>query len=311
MRVLTDDDVRAALPSWHELLDLAEEALVALAEGRAEAPPKPAVHTAPGMFANAMPAAHPERNLLGCKWISVVPDNPVRGLPTATGVMIVNDGTTGEPTCLMPATELTAVRTAAVTGACVRALAGDDPITYLGAGSQARSHMAMLAALGRREVTVWARRASALRELTEWARSGAPGLTILSASSREAAVRDAGTVITGLSIGLTDTRLPVTLPRSDALMLPLDYASSIGPDLAETATLAADDMRQFEAVRADRAKLGAYPRATAWTGHLLGQSRPRGRVVIANLGSGASDLLVADAIATRAQSAGLGTEVAL
>ena len=35
---------------------LAEEALVALAEGRAEAPPKPAVHTAPGMFANAMPA---------------------------------------------------------------------------------------------------------------------------------------------------------------------------------------------------------------------------------------------------------------
>lgn len=94
-------------------------------------------------------------------------------------------------------------------------------------------------------------------------------------------------------------------------MLPLDYASSIGPDLAETATLAADDMRQFEAVRADRAKLGAYPRATAWTGHLLGQSRPRGRVVIANLGSGASDLLVADAIATRAQSAGLGTEVAL
>ena len=68
---------------------------------------------------------------------------------------------------------------------------------------------------------------------------------------------------------------------------------------------------QFEAVRADRAKLGAYPRATAWTGHLLGQSRPRGRVVIANLGSGASDLLVADAIATRAQSAGLGTEVAL
>ena len=272
MRVLTDDDVRAALPSWDELLDLAEEALVALAEGRAEAPPKPAVHTAPGMFANAMPAAHPERNLLGCKWISVVPDNPVRGLPTATGVMIVNDGTTGEPTCLMPATELTAVRTAAVTGACVRALAGDDPITYLGAGSQARSHVA---------------------------------------SSREAAVRDAGTIITGLSIGLTDTRLPVTLPRSDALMLPLDYASSIGPDLAETATLAADDMRQFEAVRADRAKLGAYPRATAWTGHLLGQSRPRGRVVIANLGSGASDLLVADAIAMRAQSAGLGTEVAL
>jgi hypothetical protein len=129
---------------------------------------------------------------------------------------------------------------------------------------------------------------------------------VVAATSREAAVRDAGTVITGLSIGLTDTRLPVTLPRADALLLPLDYASSIGPDIAETALLAADDVRQFEAVRADRAKLGAYPKATAWTGHLLGRPRPGGRVVVANLGSGASDLLVADAIARNAERADLG-----
>lgn len=306
MRVLTDDDVHAAMPAWSELIDLAEEALIALAEGRAEAPPKTAVHTSPGMFANAMPASHPERNLLGCKWISVVPDNPVRGLPTATGVMVLNDGTTGAPSCLMPATELTAVRTAAVTGACVRALADDEPVAYLGTGSQAFSHLAMLAALGRREVIVWGRRASAVREVGQWAETGAPGLTVVAATSREAAVRDAGTVITGLSIGLTDTRLPVTLPRADALLLPLDYASSIGPDIAETALLAADDVRQFEAVRADRAKLGAYPKATAWTGHLFGRPRPGGRVVIANLGSGASDLLVADAIARNAERADLG-----
>jgi hypothetical protein len=59
-------------------------------------------------------------------------------------------------------------------------------------------------------------------------------------------------------------------------------------------------------VRADRATLGAYPKATAWTGHLLGRPRPGGRVVIANLGSGASDLLVADAIARNAERADLG-----
>ena len=308
MRVLTEADVTASLPEWPELIDLATEALTALAEGRAEAPPKPAVHTSPGMFANAMPAAHPERNLLGCKWISVVPDNPVRGLPTATGVMVVNDGTTGAPTCLMPATELTAIRTAAITGACLRALVEQgEAITYLGAGSQARSHLPMLAALGHREVTVWSRRASAVRELADWAKTVAPDLTVVAASSREAAVRDAQVVISGLSIGLTDTRLPVTWPRPDALFLPLDYASSVGPDLAETAeVLAADDVRQFESVRKDRAKLGDYPKVPTWTGHLLSSGRPEGRTVIANLGSGLSDLLIADAVARRAEQQGVG-----
>lgn len=311
MRVLTDDDVRAALPPWPELLDLATEALTALAEGRAEAPPKPAVHTSPAMFANAMPAAHPERNLLGCKWISIVPDNPVRGLPTASGVMIVNDGTSGIPVCLMPAAELTATRTAAVTGAVIRTLAPDPSVTFLGTGVQARSHLRMLHALGRREVTVWGRRASALRELGDWARTAVPGLTVRGALSREAAVRDAGTVITGLSIGLTDTRLPLAWPRPDALLLPLDYASSIGPDLAETALVAADDVRQFEAVRADRAKLGTFPRATMWTGHLIGRPRPPGRLVVMNLGSGVADLLIAAAIAGSAADRGLGTVLPL
>jgi alanine dehydrogenase len=312
VRVLTDADVRAALPGWPELVDLAAEALTALAEGRAEAPPKPAVHTSPGMFANAMPAAHPERNLLGCKWISIVPDNPVRGLPTANGLMLLSDGTTGVPSCVMPAGELTAVRTAAVTGATLRALADPSaPVTFLGTGRQAHSHLAMLAALGRDEVTVWGRRSSAVRALAEWAGERVPRLRVRAAVSREAAVRDAGTVVTGLAIGLTDTRLPTTWPQPEALLVPLDYASSVGPDLAETAVVAADDVRQFDVVRADRAKLGGYPRATHWTGHLLDGHRPRGRLVVANLGSGVSDLLVADGVARRAAALGLGQEVPL
>ena len=312
MRVLTDADVRDCLPSWAELIDLAAEALSALAEGRAEAPPKPAVHTSPGMFANAMPAAHPERNLLGCKWISVVPDNPLRALPTANGVMILNDGTTGVPTCLMPAGELTAVRTAAVTGACVRALAAPgDRVTYLGTGTQAHSHLAMLASLGHEQVSVWGRRASAVRALSDWAKTAAPSLSVHPATSREAAVRDANVVITGLSIGLTDTRLPGTWLRDDALLLPLDYASSVGPELADSAeVVAADDVRQFESVRKDRAKLGDYPRLTTWTGHVLSSPRSPGRTVLCNLGSGVSDLLIADAIARRAEEHGAGQVLA-
>ena len=50
---------------------------------------------------------------------SIFPDNPSRGLPTASGLVVVNDGATGVPVALMPAGELTAARTAAVSGACV------------------------------------------------------------------------------------------------------------------------------------------------------------------------------------------------
>ena len=59
-------------------------------------------------------------------------------------------------------------------------------------------------------------------------------------------------------------------------------------------------------MRADRAKLGSFPRATHWTGHLLAGAKPPGRVVIANLGSGVCDLLIADAIAGTAEEGDLG-----
>ena len=82
VRFLTDADVAALLPTPLETVALAREALVARASGDVEVPPKPAVRTVPGSFANAMPAAWPARNLLGCKWITIFPDNPAAGLPT-------------------------------------------------------------------------------------------------------------------------------------------------------------------------------------------------------------------------------------
>lgn len=312
MRILTDADVRDCLPPLVEVVDLVADALSALAEGRADVPPKPTVRTSPGMFANAMPAAYPERNLLGCKWISVVPDNPVRGLPTASGIMVVNDGTTGVPSTILPAAELTAVRTAAVTGACIRALARPDAaISYLGAGVQAASHLRVLEALGHTEVHVWARRRDAVDALASRTAEAAPGIRVVASPSREAAVRDKDVVITGLSIGLADMAIPRTWPREDALLLPIDYASSVGAELADTAVVVADDPHQFAAVRAVRGKLDDYPSPTAWTGHVLHAPRPDGRVVIQNLGTGITDLVVASAVAERAEASATGRLVDL
>ena len=313
MRVLTEDDVRRLLPRPEVCVDLVAAALTALAEGRAEVPPKPAVHTLPGTFANAMPAAWPERGLLGCKWISIFPDNPSRGLPTASGVMVVNDGATGLPVCLLPAAELTAARTAAVSGACVRALAPRrrGPVAITGAGVQARSHLRVLEALGHHDVVVWARRPEARDALVAWAAESTPGIRLLTAPDPRAAVGDAAVVVTALTIGVGGAELDPSWLRDDALLLPLDYATSVGPALASTALVAADDLTQFEGVRAGR-RLGDYPSPSTWTGTLLGTAgaqRPRGRVVCQNLGNGLSDLVVADAVWRAAQEQRVGLAV--
>lgn len=306
VRYLSDADVARLLPSPQEAVELVHDGLVAVARGAAEVPPKPAVHALPGTFSNAMPAAFPARGLLGCKWISIFPENAGRGLPTATGLMVVNDGRTGTPRCVMDAGALTAARTAAVSGACVRTLApGDGHAAITGAGVQARSHLRVLAALGVSQVVVYARRAQARADIAAWAAEHVPDLALRAVERPEKAVRGAAVVVTALSIGLHDAELDPQWVRDDALVLPLDYASSVGPELARAALLAADDVRQFEAVRGER-KLGDYPSPSAWTGELLESPRPPGRIVVQNLGNGLSDLVVAAAVAEAAETTGAG-----
>jgi ornithine cyclodeaminase/alanine dehydrogenase-like protein (mu-crystallin family) len=306
MRYLTDAEVERLLPSPAEAVRLAHDALVALARGDAEVPPKPAVHGPGGAFANAMPAAYRSRNLLGCKWISIFPDNQAHGLPTASGLMVVNDGATGVPRCVMAAGALTAARTAAVSGACVAALVQPGaPAAITGAGVQARSHLRVLAALGHRDVSVYARRTQAREAVTAWAAEHVPSVELSATDSVAEAVDGAKVVVTALSIGLSGAQLDPASLADDVLLLPLDYASSVGPDLAAAATLAADHVTQFEAVRMART-LGDYPAASMWTGELLEGPGPAGRVVCQNLGNGLSDLVVAAAVADAAATQDAG-----
>jgi ornithine cyclodeaminase/alanine dehydrogenase len=307
MRFLSDADVARLMPPPLDLVALARDALVALARGEADVPAKPAVHPGGASFANAMPAAYPARKLLGCKWISIFPDNPAGGLPTASGLMVVNDGDTGLPRTVMEAAALTAARTAAVSGACIAGLGrAGAPATILGAGVQARSHLRVLAALGSHDVTVFARRTEAGQALHEWAAREVPEVSLRVVDSRERAVRAAEVVVTALSIGLSGAHLDPGWFADDALVLPLDYASSVGPDVAASAVLATDHVPQFAAVRA-AGSLGDYPTTSRWTGELLeGGGAPSGRTVCQNLGNGLCDLVVADAVAAVAEAQDAG-----
>lgn len=170
----------------------------------------------------------------------------------------------------------------------------------------------MLAALGYLDVTVVGRKDEALANVREYART--QGLEIAVSRTREPLAR-AGAVVTGLPIGLEGAELDDEPLRDDVVLLPLDYASSIGARLASTCTVWSDDVEQFAAVAP--AKLGAdYPLATDWVGRrlpepnvgsrTLAEGRPMGRLLCQNLGNAASDIVVAAEVAATATARGLG-----
>jgi ornithine cyclodeaminase/alanine dehydrogenase-like protein (mu-crystallin family) len=308
---LCEADVAALLPSPCDAVALARRALVALADGRAELPPKPAVHPRPDAFANAMPAYVEDGDLLGLKWVAIHPGNPSQhGLPTINGLVILADAGIGLPLAVMDAGALTGARTAAVSGACIEALAPADPghVAITGAGLQARTHLAMLDGTGHRRVRVHARRRESADALRAWAADHVPALELTCVESQSEAVTGAGVVITAVPIGVEGTRLDPAQVRSDALLLPLDYATSVGAEIAAIAHLYADDVGQLLRYR----EAGAFPRypdPAGFCGAAIRAPRPDGVVVCQNLGNGAADLVFADHVLRAALARGTGVQL--
>jgi ornithine cyclodeaminase/alanine dehydrogenase-like protein (mu-crystallin family) len=150
MRVLLlgHDEVAALLPMG-ECVGLMRDALVSLAAGRVHQPLRSVMrpHGAAGML-GLMPAySSAPRPAFGLKAICVFPDNAARGLDSHQGAVLLFSGETGEPLAFVNASALTAVRTAAVSGAATQALAREDAgdLCVVGAGVQARSHVEAMA----------------------------------------------------------------------------------------------------------------------------------------------------------------------
>jgi len=105
-----------------------------------------------------MPAFLPLQKVMGAKIISVFPHNHQKKLPSHQGVVTLFDALTGELRAIVDAEAITAIRTAAVSGAATRALARQDAniLCILGAGVQAATHMeAILAVRPINKAKVW------------------------------------------------------------------------------------------------------------------------------------------------------------
>jgi ornithine cyclodeaminase/alanine dehydrogenase-like protein (mu-crystallin family) len=146
--ILNHTEVEELLP-MSECVTVMEEALAALARGEAYQPLRTSIF-APGAKGELalMPAySAGERAAYGLKAVAVFPDNPLKGLDSHQGGVMLFSPDTGELLAVMNASAITAIRTAAVSGVATRLLAREDAgdLAIIGSGVQARAHIEAMA----------------------------------------------------------------------------------------------------------------------------------------------------------------------
>jgi alanine dehydrogenase len=117
-------------------------------------PPKVYVPAYPAGDFRAMPALGAGHALL--KWVTSFPGNPVKGLPTVTGLVLLSDASNGTLLAALDAGAVTALRTgaAAVLAADVLGASGARRAAVIGAGVNGEAAARTFVARGR-PVSVW------------------------------------------------------------------------------------------------------------------------------------------------------------
>jgi ornithine cyclodeaminase/alanine dehydrogenase-like protein (mu-crystallin family) len=187
--------VRAAL-SPEVARGIVREAMIALSDGRVRQELRSFIGLGEGRTFAIMPAALGERAAFGAKLVSVFADG--QGHKSHEGVVILFDGESGAPVCMVDAGEVTAIRTPAASAAATDGLARNDAdsLAVLGVGRQALGHIVAIAQV--RELTsvaVWGRDPARTAAFAQEA-ALETGLNVRAAEGAEAAVAGAAIVCT-------------------------------------------------------------------------------------------------------------------
>lgn len=313
--------VHALLP-MDACIDLMRDALSALARGDVVLPLRSLVRLPDGSgLLGLMPGYLGAPESFGLKVVSVMPGNHGTPYDSHQGVVMLFGVEHGEPLAILDASAITAIRTAAASGAATRALARPDAgdLALLGSGTQARTHLEAMQCVRRlRRVRVWSRtRAHAERFARE--EGVRRGLAIEVSASAADAVR-------GADLVCTTTAAPEPILAGDALA-PGAHVNAVGACFAAT--------RELDSAAVRRARLftdcrescleesGDFriPRAEGAFGdaHLLGElgevllGKVPGRVspdditLYESLGVAIEDLAAGHFIHRRARETGAGT----
>jgi len=324
-KILTETELRKAVPLDLAAIDCIEKAFVALAGGEVIMPP---------ILSMAIAEHHGEVDVktaympaLESFAIKISPgffNNPKIGLPSTSGLMILFSAHTGMlEALLLDNGYLTDVRTACAGAVAARHLARKDAsrVCIIGSGMQARLQLRALALVRPiRTVQFWARDAAKAEQL---AREVA---TELGVDATATATPDARAAVSGADIIVTTTPATTPVVRADwlqpgqhltAMGSDQDNKNEIEPECIARASLYVPD-RQSQTSRlgelrsAIAAGLVAPDKNFAELGAIASGSSP-GRlhpedITIADLtGTGVQDTAIATLARQQAEALGLGT----
>ncbi|MBV9827097.1 MAG: hypothetical protein JO001_15745 [Alphaproteobacteria bacterium] len=98
---LSRADVTAALPPPLDLIAAVERAFAAYGSGAARIGDKARVPVRVGHFFQTMLGRLEAPPVAGMKWFGVVPENPARGLPNVSGIIVLSDVETAQPIAVL------------------------------------------------------------------------------------------------------------------------------------------------------------------------------------------------------------------
>jgi len=148
-----------------------------------------------------MPSSFGSRQAMGVKVISVFPGNHGTQFDSHQGAVLLFETKNGQLLAIMDASEITSIRTAAVSGVATRLLARQSAhdLAILGSGVQARTHLdAMLQARKVERIRVWSRNFDHARSFAE-RESKRHNQSVIACKKAEEAVREADIICTTTS----------------------------------------------------------------------------------------------------------------
>lgn len=133
--LIINESALAQMIDWNALIDHMIKAMIAYEEGNFVQPDRVSMS-----FSNNTLLLMPAQSgkYFSTKLVSIFPDNPSRNEPVIKGIVVLNNGETGDPLAVLNGAKLTAIRTAAVAAAGIRYTTPENvsSLGLIGAGVQ-------------------------------------------------------------------------------------------------------------------------------------------------------------------------------
>jgi ornithine cyclodeaminase/alanine dehydrogenase-like protein (mu-crystallin family) len=229
--MINQSEAHRLLP-MNECMEVMADTLLTVAKGDAILPLRPVMWLPEKVGAlGMMPSYLGSIGMMGLKVVSVFPGNHGTEYDSHMGAVLLFETQHGQLLAIVDASEITAVRTAAVSGVATRLLAREDAreLAILGSGIQAKSHLAaMLLARDIEHVRLWSRNAENAEKFAR-NESRRHGVHIEITPTAQAAVEGADIICT-----VTSAREPVLMGE---WLKPGAHINAVGSSVAFTREL--------------------------------------------------------------------------